>query len=59
MTLGKGHYWIEINDAGDYTGHICSAYYGEADKPTEGIWILVSKVKDIRSYEKYLTEIET
>lgn len=44
MVLGKGHYWVEVDSDEEYTGNICSAYYGESDKPTVGIWILVKKV---------------
>ena len=43
MILGKGYYWIEADEDGEYTGNMCSAYYGESDKPTVGNWILVKK----------------
>lgn len=44
MILGEGHWWIQVDDDGMPTNHICSAYYGDSDKPTVGKWILVKKV---------------
>ena len=44
------HYWVEISaldsELKHTTGEVCSAYYGESDKPVQGIWILVKKVDD-------------
>ena len=42
--LGPGHYWIEVDKDGEYTGNMCSAYYGHSDKPIEGVWKLVKEV---------------
>ena len=45
MVLGPGYWWIQVDEDGEYTGHICSAWYGLADKPVEGIWVLVKRVE--------------
>ena len=41
MILGLGHWWMEVDSDGMPTGSICSAFYGESDKPVEGKWVLV------------------
>lgn len=38
-------YWLEVDlETGNPTGEVCWAYYGEADRPIEGCWILVEEV---------------
>lgn len=48
LTSGlDGHYWLEIGKDGLPTGHVCSGYYGENDRPKDRKgkkWILVKKV---------------
>jgi hypothetical protein len=41
---GPGYWWMELDEDGEPTGHICSAYYGESDRPMQGTWILVGQI---------------
>jgi len=39
-------YWLEVDpETKNPTGNVCWAYYGLADKPTEGYWILVQHIQ--------------
>ena len=44
INLGLGYWWMQVDSDGMPTGHICSAFYGDNDKPMEGNWILVRNV---------------
>jgi hypothetical protein len=35
---------MRVDGDGEPTGHVCSAWYGDADKPMDGEWVLVKTV---------------